>query len=831
METKNTTQKLLILNLDGSFENGFKVTLEVRTTSQKLALARISGKLSSNIELLRVFRQWQQRYASLESIFRALSHSDLGQITNSSSRTDAIEACKVAGDVVEQELERWLNTDLDFAEIRTRFLQSGQKFRLWIQTDDIWLQRLPWERWNILQDALVEVGLVISEYEITERRHSPRSRVRILAILGHATDLHNLDTEKQILDELAGLAGAEIVWQTAPSPQKLNELLRQGNWDILFFSGHSASTADGKRCSIQLTADHQLEIPDFRFSLRMAAQKGLQLAIFNSCDGIGLAHQLANERGVAMPHLVFMREKLPDAVSPQFLQQFLTAFISNQSLYASVQQAQHVLHDDWEKAYPCASWLPVVCPNPLLETPTWHSLSSDIQKRQQRRSIFKTLAGSLVIVAIVGGLRASGILQDLELLHYDVMMEHKPLAEKVDERLVVITIDKDDMDYQDQQNMKRAFVGKTNKKRSLAGQALSQLLKKITPYQPRVIALDLQRPIAAAEDYPPLAEQLKKTPNFIGICYDRGQVVPPPELAGQQAGFSDVVFDIHSPTEPALIRRYLYQAQFNPQKSPCSAKVKNSDYKSSFALSIVDYYLEKDPSKRRKISEIDGTLHLNAGNNSLTSLLNATGPYSRFKDMQEALSGKQVMLDFRRVSSANNAEAIERIAPSISLREVLGSNFEATSFRDKIVLIGVTESEKDYFLTPFNKNPMEAISGVYLHAQAVSQLLDHFIQGKPPIKFLLLWQEAFWVMGWSIGGGLYGWKFGRPLSFILANGVAVIFLGGSCLLLFNILLVWVPIVPTAIGMFASAGFARLVTAGNWKSFPQPFDKIPTHKSS
>jgi hypothetical protein len=202
METKNTTQKLLILNLDGSFENGFKVTLEVRTTSQKLALARISGKLSSNIELLRVFRQWQQRYASLESIFRALSHGDLGQITNSSSRTDAIEACKVAGDVVEQELERWLNTDLDFAEIRTRFLQSGQKFRLWIQTDDIWLQRLPWERWNILQDALVEVGLVISEYEITERRHSPRSRVRILAILGHATDLHNLDTEKQILDEL-----------------------------------------------------------------------------------------------------------------------------------------------------------------------------------------------------------------------------------------------------------------------------------------------------------------------------------------------------------------------------------------------------------------------------------------------------------------------------------------------------------------------------------------------------------------------------------------------------------------------------------------------------
>jgi CHASE2 domain-containing sensor protein len=831
METKNMTQKLLILNLDGSFENGFKVTLEVRSTSQKLAVARISGRLAPNAELLRVFRQWQQRYASLESVFRALIHSDLGQITNSSSRNDAIEACRVAANAVEQELNRWLNTDLDFAEIRTRFLQSGQQFRLWVQTDNIWLQRLPWERWNILQNASVEVGLVISEYEISERRHYPRNRVRILAILGHATDLNNLDTEKQILDEIAGTAGAEIVWQTAPSPQTLNELLRQGNWDILFFSGHSASTADGKRCSIQLTADHQLEIPDFRFALRMAAQKGLQLAIFNSCDGIGLAHQLADERGIAMPHLIFMREKLPDAIAPKFLQQFLTAFISNQSLYASVQQAQHVLHDDWEKAYPCASWLPVVCPNPLLETPTWYSLSADIQKRQQRRSIAKALAGSLAIVAVVGGLRTSGALQDLELLHYDTMMQHKPLSEKVDERLVVVTIDRDDMEYQDQQNMKRLFVGNTNKKRSIAGQALSQLLKKITPYQPRVIALDVQRPVSAAEDYPPLAAQLKKMPNFIGICYDRGQIKPPPELSKQQAGFSDVVFDIHSPAYPPLIRRYLYQSQFNPDKTPCLAKIKNSKYESSFALSIVDYYLEKDPNKRRKISDIGGTLQLNAGNSSLSSLLNATGPYSKFQDMQEALSGKQVMLDFRRISSENNAGTVERIAPSISLREVLASNFEATSFRDKIVIIGVTESEKDYFLTPFNKNPIEAISGVYLHAQAISQLLDHFIQGKPPIRFLLLWQEGLWIMGWSICGSLYGWKFRRPFSFILANGAMLILLGGSCLLLFNTLIVWVPIIPTALGMTISAGFAQLVNRWNWPSIYQSIDKIHTHKSS
>jgi CHASE2 domain/CHAT domain len=534
--------KHLTLELDGNFEEGIRTKLEVKKDIRSLSQTIVRGKLSPNRGLLDLYRQWQQRYASLENLFRTLTHSDPDQVTHSSSRKDAIAACQSTATLVETELNRWLNSCEEFAPIRNELLQAGSNFRLWIQTDNPWLQRLPWEKWDLLATVGAEVALIVSEYSTAERVQRTRDKIRILAVLGHATDLSHLVTDQAILNKIAGNAGAEIVWKQEPSAQVLNKLLRQGQWDILFFSGHSASTADGKRCEIQLTSTYTLEIPDFRFALREATRQGLCLAIFNSCDGVGLAHQLAAERGMALPHLVFMREKLPDAVSPKFLQAFLEAFTRNQSLYASVHEAQKILHDDWEREYPCASWLPMVCANPTEDPPSWERLSQGAQKQRRWRSLRKAIAISLTAAAIAIGARELGGLEATELAVYDQMMQLKP-KEQPDENLFVITIDQADLDYQDQQNMKRATVAGTGKRRSLSGEALSKLLTKLKPYNPSVIGLDVQRPIVSTEDYPALAQQLKQTPNLIAICSVGGEVAPSPELPLSQIGFSDTAFD------------------------------------------------------------------------------------------------------------------------------------------------------------------------------------------------------------------------------------------------------------------------------------------------
>nr|WP_233271218.1 hypothetical protein [Microcystis aeruginosa] len=152
-----------------------------------------------------------------------------------------------------------MNNSPEFEPIRTAILLSGNNFRIWLQTDNIWLQRFPWEKWEILKNIGADIAIIVSEYDTLARQLKNHEKIRILAILGYATDLKFLEEDRKTLDDIAGKAGAEIIWEKAPHPQKLNQLLRQENWNILFFSGHSASTEDGQDCEIQLTETHQLK--------------------------------------------------------------------------------------------------------------------------------------------------------------------------------------------------------------------------------------------------------------------------------------------------------------------------------------------------------------------------------------------------------------------------------------------------------------------------------------------------------------------------------------------------------------------------------------------
>lgn len=813
--------KLLILELDGDFEQGFRVKLEIREDLQSLPQTVVRGKLPGNPVLLATYRQWQQRYASLESLFRGLTHSDPDQITHSSDREDAIAACHTTASQVETQLNQWLNAN-DLEEIRQAILMAGQQTCLWIQTDHVWLQRLPWERWSVVKKTEATVALALNQYTTVPRPEHHPGKIRILAILGHATDLQHLPKDQQLLDQIAGHAGAEIVWQTAPTPQQLNQLLRQDRWDILFFSGHSASSEDGKRFAIQLNETEQLAIPDFRFTLREAAAKGLRLAIFNSCDGIGLAHQLAAEKNIALPHLVFMREKLPDAISPKFLRAFLDAFTQNQSLYSSVQQAQRILHDDWEKTYPCASWLPVVCPNPTEAPPTWQSLHPS--QLPPKRSRLKVALGiSFIVAAGVIGIREMGWMESIELQTYDLMLQFKP-KERWDERLLIITIDQQDMQFQDQQGMARTIVPGSNQRRSLSGKALSQLLAKLQDYQPSVIGLDILRPIPASADYPPLAPQLRQTKNFIGICTPSRPteefpgIAPPPEVPLNQIGFSDVPLDYGASPNEDIVRRYLYQASFD-QTSPClSPKAIRTtqaqasldpcqleDYAFSFGLLIAKQYLQSQNKDFNCQNLQRGDLEVSVGDAQMGDWLHQnTGPYR--SQQGEALAGRQVMLHYRRLSDTPQG-AVTKIAPQKSLRQVLSPTFNGESVRGKIILIGVTEPGADDFLTPLS--PAAMVPGVYLHAHAISQLLSTMLDGRSSILFWPTWLETMWIGIWAMAGSVSTLSSGR-IKWAIFGGI---FIGGGgiCLVLFYGSGLWVPVVPTgaAFGVTVISGLASL----------------------
>ena len=106
-------------------------------------------------------------------------------------------------------------------------------------------------------------------------------------------------------------------------------------------------------------------------ALKTAIEKGLKLAIFNSCDGLGLAQALEK---IHIPVVIVMREPIPNQVAQEFFQHFLTAFAIDQlPLYLAFQQARRKLQG-LEDDFPAASWLPVICQNLAVEPPTWLQL-------------------------------------------------------------------------------------------------------------------------------------------------------------------------------------------------------------------------------------------------------------------------------------------------------------------------------------------------------------------------------------------------------------------------------------------------------------------------
>ncbi len=105
------------------------------------------------------------------------------------------------------------------------------------------------------------------------------NKVRILAILGNGRGL-NLAADRFSIN---ALKDGEVKFLIEPTPQELDDCLWQESWDIIFFAGHSKTLA--RQGILYLNAEDRLTIEQLRHGFKQAIASGLQLAIFNSCDG------------------------------------------------------------------------------------------------------------------------------------------------------------------------------------------------------------------------------------------------------------------------------------------------------------------------------------------------------------------------------------------------------------------------------------------------------------------------------------------------------------------------------------------------------------------
>ena len=323
------------------------------------------------------FNNWQLAYRQIEAVRSYIAPAPGMRITpktitkfSSAEHTTSVKEC----------LNQWLNSgDSKWLPVRDRLIaiaqqlhQNNEEIRVIIDAKDN-LRRLPWQEWNLFEEHYPQVEIALSAAKNTFQKTSHAlphsSKIRVLVAVGRSDGI-NTKNDLEIIKELEQ-HGAEVVCLMQPNRQQLCDALwNEQGYHIFIFTGHSGSREDGHIGWIELNDTDSLSIEEFKEALKEAINKGLQLAIFNSCDGLGLASQLAQ---LSLPRCIVMREPVPDKVAIEFLKHFFEEFTGDRSLSQALNKARKKL-EHFNLDYPGAVWLPTICIAPNVKPLTWKLL-------------------------------------------------------------------------------------------------------------------------------------------------------------------------------------------------------------------------------------------------------------------------------------------------------------------------------------------------------------------------------------------------------------------------------------------------------------------------
>ncbi|MBH8571807.1 ABC transporter substrate-binding protein [Nostocaceae cyanobacterium CENA369] len=350
----------------GSFAEGFTLSLQILEDGRTIQEYNDLPPIPAAPEMLQLYEEWQEISLKHSRALQAVS----GQETNVSyadwrqRTTDLRDRCRT-----------WFRHTA-FSSLRDRIranarVRKDQSVPIIIRcstafdTENDILRRLPWHLWDLFSHS----QLPNAEFALFTNYNRPiailKAPIRILAIFGSSDGGLQLDKDEAAL-QILEQRGAEITRISEPSPEILSRLLFDRNWDILFFAGHSSS--QGNSGTIQISQGNSLQLDALRQSLTTAVRNGLKLAIFNSCDGLGIADFLTE---LNVPVVIVMREPVPDRIACEFLLYLLKEFSQGTPLCLAVRKARDRLEDIELKDFPAASWLPVICVSPNQPELVW----------------------------------------------------------------------------------------------------------------------------------------------------------------------------------------------------------------------------------------------------------------------------------------------------------------------------------------------------------------------------------------------------------------------------------------------------------------------------
>ena len=300
------------------------------------------------------------------------------------------EECYKYVDILRNQLNQWLlpvKSELEKVE----FIQPNSEIYFFINNQKITsekitetLHKIPWREWDYFTDCdALEAVLYLHEAEsnapsVVESVANDDGifrRVRITSIFGDVENIkEGVERDKEEIEKLEK-RGAELIHLEQPQRQDLKKLWDE-TCDILFYSGHSNSEVNSTAGRFKINENDDLSLEEIRNTFREAIKKGLKIAIFNSCDGLGLACELAK---LGLPYIIVWRESVPVEIAQKFIEYFLCSYSRGKSLFDSVRDARIKLkeltnQEESNKQIPGLNWLPIICVSTKDEPPLWEDL-------------------------------------------------------------------------------------------------------------------------------------------------------------------------------------------------------------------------------------------------------------------------------------------------------------------------------------------------------------------------------------------------------------------------------------------------------------------------
>lgn len=376
---------------------------------------------------------------------------------------------------------------------------------------------------------------------------------------------------------------------------------------------------------------------------------------------------------------------------------------------------------------------------------------------------FSVIIASYLAASVTMGIKQLGGFVSFDLGTYDWLVNLRP-DKSPDSRILTVLITEDDI-----QNLGRW---------PLSDDSLAQALNILLRGNPYAIGIDLYRDLPVPPGSDKLDRTWQESDRTFVVCKlesaTQPSVSPPPSLPPDFVGFADIVVD-----QDGVVRRNLFYVE--PQESRCQTPY-------SLALQLSLSYLIGEGIEPEMTEE--GWLKL--GKAILKPIDKNMGGYQNID-----ASGYQIMLDYRR---GNNP------SPTVSLTEVLEGKVSEDLITNKIILLGVSApSLKDVFYTPLSVQNQDVVlmPGVTVHAHMVSQLLSSAIDGQTLIWSWSEEEKFIWIYFWGLFGCLSILLISRPLIMIVTQGIAIIIIISTGVILF-LFGGWIPVISPIFAFVSGA---------------------------